>query len=147
MGSTLQLQWYAVRDGERRFLDYVVDGESLFELHGSDDNLVSPLGWTVPEWDEQVARRLLGEEPPDFEGRVSIWVCVVCGEIECGAITARTTHDVDEVVWWDFAFTYSDYADGVVCVQQPRPWAPIRFDAPSYRAAIEGRPAAWPPSK
>lgn len=126
----------------RSFLDFVVDGVSLYDRHGADD--ISCLGWFTPEEDEQAARRLLGTAEPDVEHRVALWVCAECGDVLCGALTAHIARSADEVIWRDFALSWHDHAAGR-WVHETGPfadWDEIRFDAAQYDQAISGRPAA-----
>ena len=130
----------------RRFLDFFINGESLHDRHGFD--LISPLGWFVAEEDEHAARRLLGAEPPDLEGRVAIYVCAECGDLECGAITAIIEREGKNVLWRDLASTNFDaladdwtYDDDVF-----KSWRGFRFNAEEYLAALTNRPAPVEPS-
>ncbi len=96
----------------RDYLDFVVDGEPLSQKIGGD--LVSSLGWFVPEENAKAVRRLLLEEPPDFPNdRRSLYVCAECGDLGCGAVSAVIEQDGNEVIWRDFAFE-NDYEDQVV---------------------------------
>lgn len=137
----LELRWQDRETGPmqtpRKFLDFVVDGESLRERHGLDN--VTPLGWLLPESDDRAARRLLGDDAGDVDGRVAIYVCAECGEVECGAVTALVERDADtgEVVWRDFAHTLRE-DDG--WRHDPLAWGEFRFKAESYRGAILSRP-------
>jgi hypothetical protein len=69
-----ELRWHERRiagsQTPRRFLDYVIDGESLYERHRFD--LITSLGWPIAEEEERAAQRLLGTEPPDISDRVAI---------------------------------------------------------------------------
>ena len=65
----------------RRFLDFQVDGQSLYDLIAEDR--VSCLGWFAPAEDDCAAHRLLLTEEPEFEGRVAVYVCPECGDIYC----------------------------------------------------------------
>jgi hypothetical protein len=127
-----------------RFLDYVIDGESLYEQHGVD--LISPLGWGRLECDEQSARRLLLEDEPDVEGRVAVYVCPECGDLLCGAITAVIERVGDEIIWRDLAVSSVDWSgeDGVGRWHHDasgfETWSVLRFPATDYSAAILNRP-------
>jgi hypothetical protein len=123
-----------------RFLDYVIDGESLYEQHGFD--YIGPLGWGPHERDEEVARRLLLESGPDMNDRVAVYVCPECGDLLCGAITAMIELGGDEIVWRDLATSAYDYDDGTWHHDATglERWSELRFPAPSYRDAITNRP-------
>jgi hypothetical protein len=93
----------------RRFLDFVVDGESLYARHGAD--FISCLGWLPPEADAHAAARLLRDAPPDLGDRTSIYVCPVCADFGCGAISVRIAREGDEIVWSRFAMSNGDEHD------------------------------------
>ena len=132
----LELAW---RDADvSRFLDFVVDGESLHDR--VEAGMGSCLGWFGAEHDELSAARLLRKAPPDAGDRVAIYVCPHCGrgDHECGAVTVRIVREGDEIVWCDLSFTDQD---GDVFEHRPLPGvADLRFPARDYRAAITNRP-------
>jgi len=122
----------------QRFLDYILDGESLYESHGRD--LISCLGWFVPDEDERAAQRLLLNGAPDIENRVSIYVCGECGDVFCGALTAIIEQHGEEIVWREIAHSTFDWlADEWHHVPQTT-LPELRFDGAQYRAAITSRP-------
>jgi hypothetical protein len=96
------------RQTKRRFVDFVIDGESLYEAVG--DDFISPLGWLDRDKDELHARRLLLQEGPDVDDRVSVLVCPECGSVDCGAYTVRIVRDGHAVIWSDLAFSSYDVA-------------------------------------
>lgn len=138
------LEWRDRRVGSmqtpRRFLDYVVGGESLYEQHGAD--FIGPLGWLRVEADEEAARRLLRKEEPDVGDRVAVYVCPEDADLLCGAITAVIERAGDEIVWRDLAMSSYDHleerwhhdATGFEA------WSELRFPATGYYEAIANRP-------
>jgi hypothetical protein len=139
----LVLRWAdrraAPRASPRRFLDFVVDGQPLSERHG--DDLISCLGWFVPDEDERAARRLLGESPADVDGRVAIYVCPECGDVLCGALTARIRHSERVVTWSNFAMSWFDDMDNR-WHHDPQDLGlgpELLFDPEAYRLIIERR--------
>ncbi len=91
----------------RTFFDFVLGGLSLYELAAQRGDLVSVIGVDHPSSIEQARaiRRLLGREPGDASGkRVSLYVCPECGDLGCGAITARIDQTSEETVWQDFGY-------------------------------------------
>ena len=89
---------------ERDFLDFVVDGQSLFDVVGRKLDSVSCLAW-FPAIDESVrqAERLLLRQPAELaDGRRSLYVCGECGDLGCGAITVVVQEDGDKIVWSEF---------------------------------------------
>lgn len=141
--SSFELRWQDRRVGANqtpvRFLDFVVDGRSLYERHGAD--FVAPLGWLAPDEDRRAADRLLRKAPPDVDDRVALYVCPECGDLDCGVISARIERDGDAIVWRDLAFSSAGedggwrhdtagFAD----------WPELRFEARAYWEAITDRP-------
>lgn len=100
--SSLELRW-RVRSGgggrtERRYLDFVVDGTSLYERLRVGDH-VTPLGCWPVETEREHIQQLLSAS-----GRVPLSLCAECGDLGCGAITALVERTPDGFVWRDFAF-------------------------------------------
>ena len=95
---------------ERGFLDFVIDGVSLYDSIGSQRDLVSVL-WNPPkvlaEANRAVRRLLLMEAGDASDGRVSLFVCPECGDLGCGAITARVEEGPLGIVWRDIGFENS----------------------------------------
>jgi hypothetical protein len=124
----------------RRFLDFLIDDESLYERYQLES--ISCLGWQFAEADEEAARRLLGEGEPDIENRVALYVCPECGDVKCGAVTAIVEPQVDEIVWRDLANTWLDWDNDETWVHDPLvpELSLLRFAADEYRRAIAERP-------
>ena len=123
---------------ERPFLDFVIDGVSLYEAAAKDRDLVSAI-WMeppVPEERMRAIRRLLATEPGDAsDGRVSLYVCPECGDLGCGAITIRIEGTSEEILWRDFGYENSYEAH-----VERGPLAslgPYRFDRVEYTARLE----------
>src|SRR5438874_2606099 len=91
------------------FLDYVIDGMSLHEQLGAEK--IGPLGFLLPEAEEETARRLLLEEEPDVDDRVAVYVCPLDADLLCGAITAVIERVGDEIVWRDLAMSSATWPD------------------------------------
>jgi hypothetical protein len=84
--NELKLKWRKRDGGKNRtvrdYLDFEVDGICLSTKFG---DMVSCLGWAVSDWNDKAVRRLLLEEPADFENnRRSLYVCPECGDLGCG---------------------------------------------------------------
>ena len=102
---------------DRRFLEFVVDGQRLGQILGpflDDDDATDeyvpvlvtdwPVGMSLEDLD-----RLLGAgAPPSLGGRTALYVCAECGDLGCGAVTAVVEVDDDKVVWCDFGYQ-NDY--------------------------------------
>ena len=97
---------------EREFLDFVVDGISLWQLCKSEslDNISCV--W-LPDVYKPAVKRLLLQAPADFpDGRVSLYICAECGGIDCGAVSVRITQTEHIVIWSDFAYQ-NDYDEAM----------------------------------
>jgi hypothetical protein len=92
------------RHPETHFLDYVVDGRSIREMvhvgPGHVTELCRPWLHAVPESVDRLLGRLGTDGLP--ENRVALLVCGVCGDLGCGAVTARLNVSQDQVSWSEF---------------------------------------------
>jgi hypothetical protein len=126
----------------RRFLDFQVDGASLYEAIAEDR--ISCFGWLPAEADERFAAQLLLEEAPDLDGRVAIYVCPECADNYCGATTAVIERKGQKTVWRDVASSNPDWwaEDGLAgWFHEPATSiADLEFDIAQYSAAIKNRP-------
>src|SRR5262245_13343238 len=82
--SKLEMAWRHRAGGggatARRYLDFIVDGKSLFEMISGD--LIGRLGWGTSETDKESVNILLLEKQPDISnGRCLLYVCPECGDI------------------------------------------------------------------
>jgi hypothetical protein len=86
---------------ERNWIDFLVDGASLHAmLDAGRLDLIGGFGWGSSEWRKLYMNRLLLREPSELEsGRVPIFVCAECGDIACGALTARIVESPDGFRW------------------------------------------------
>jgi hypothetical protein len=139
----LQLEWRDRRlDGAagrtvRRFLDFVVDGHSLYDR--IEEDLVSCLGWLESEEDERAAQRLLGVEPPDIDDRVAVYICPEDGDVYCGAVTAVVGRRGNVVEWRALARTEMDWTKGRWHHEPLTGMPQLGFDATQYEQVIAGR--------
>lgn len=92
------------RHPETHFLDFVVDGRSIREMvdggPGHVTELCRPWLHAVPESVDRLLGRLGTDGLP--ENRVALLVCGVCGDLGCGAVTARLNVSQDQVSWSEF---------------------------------------------
>jgi hypothetical protein len=122
----------------RDFLDFVVDGRSLFdELTRRGHDLVSCLGWGDPAWRAEGAARLLRRVEPDLPGgRTALFVCPECGDLDCGAVSAVVAREGEAIVWRDLAFEHAYMAEGGRGVEPLPGLGPFRFHPAEYHAAL-----------
>lgn len=104
--------------GSRIFLDFLVDGASLYRLirAQSESRLdqISAL-WLAPRLKDDVRTnviaQLTGQQQGDAsDGRVSIYVCPECGRLGCGAVTVHLEVRDERVHWsgWRYENDYDD---------------------------------------
>jgi hypothetical protein len=134
--SSLELRW-RVRSGgggrtERRYLDFVVDGKSLYDRLGVGDQ-VTPLGCWPFETEREHIQQLLSAS-----GRVPLYVCAECGDLGCGAITALVERTPDGFVWRDFAFE-NNYDASITDAESYRAVGPFVFNKTEYWRVLNER--------
>lgn len=95
---------------ETHFLDFVVDGRSFRDVVDGGRGQVTELCRPWLDTVQESVERLLGrQETPGLpEDRVALLVCLVCGDLGCGAITARLSISEDQVTWSEFAWEDGD---------------------------------------
>jgi hypothetical protein len=89
---------------EIRFLDFVVDGRSLFDaLIARGHDMTSCL--TLDPFGAEARERLVLRQPGDLpSGRVSLYVCAECGDLGCGCISVAVERIAGSIVWRDFGY-------------------------------------------
>jgi hypothetical protein len=95
---------------ESHFLDFVIDGLSLKAGLEGAGNLVTALNraW-LPDVRSAVGELLGRRASSDLaRGRAALLVCAVCGDLGCGAVTARLQLEPDLVIWNEFAWENGD---------------------------------------
>lgn len=92
---------------DRRYIDFVVSGQSLAELFEvSSRDLIGTFGWTENiEYENNQIDEFSGTLQPELKTeRTSFYVCPECGDIGCGAITAKIEVKDNMITWKDFAY-------------------------------------------
>ena len=137
--NTLSFQEAVRRGGsnrtERHYLDFIISGKSLSKLlHFKTHDYVTLLGWgDNKEYNNHILKIFTLQEVPDLKsGRVMLYVCPDCGDIDCGAITAKIIESDSVIVWEDFVLE-TDY-DGVS--KEYSEIEPIQFDKQNYLEAF-----------
>ena len=128
---------------ERSFADFEIDGLPLFDLMCSrGHDCITPLGWGNTNLEAAALRRLRVEDERLMSGdREPLYVCPECGDIGCGAVTARIMADKGLVYWADFGWETS-WEDGP-STSGYEDIGPFAFEFRSYRAAL-AQGGAWP---
>lgn len=134
--NTLKLKLAERKSGSRvKFLDFVVDGQSLYELLGRQFDTVSCLAsWPNTEEFRKAMNRLLLREEADFlNNRRSLYICGECGGLDCGAVSLVIEEKENVIVWRSFGYenTYEDALHEVEGVTS------FTFDKAQYTQTIE----------
>jgi hypothetical protein len=122
---------------ERQYIDFIVSGQSLGELFGLPDfDLIGTFGWTEnKEYENKQIDEFLGLEKPELEsGRTSFYVCSECGDIGCGAITAKIEFTDRTVIWKDFGYEDNDAQPDLTNYMEIGPFI---FEKVDYSETIE----------
>lgn len=118
---------------ERTYLDFEVDGVSLRGLVDTELDLISVLATDQPRDPVRLAR-VLGEAPGDApDGRVLLYACPECEDIECGAIAAKVSRRGDIVTWRDLGVPEEDEADNEFAETT------VAFSARQFLRELDGR--------
>lgn len=121
---------------ERHFLDFVVDGQSLWEELGKRHDMVSILCVEYPaeETAKAVNRLLLSEKADLPNNRRSIFVCSECGDLWCGAITASVERQGETFIWK--VFGYENTYEGKIWLDDYSAVGPFTFNATAYEQTL-----------
>ena len=119
----------------REYLDFFVSGKSLQTILNIETaDYITLLGWrTNQDYDRHVLDVFRLKEKSQIDsGRVMIYVCPECGDIDCGAITAIIKDFGDRIIWSDFGYE-TNYGGLTETYDQIEP---IEFDRASYFSAF-----------
>jgi hypothetical protein len=119
----------------RTFLDFCIDGRSLYDSLESD--CVSGVADKQPvSVSIEFLQRLSLATQADFpNNRRSLYVCAECGDLGCGAVSIVVTAKEGVVVWEDFGFE-TNYENKVIR-KGYESIGPFRFNAYEYAAVLE----------
>jgi len=120
---------------ERRFLDFVINGESLWETVGKPGDIVSILCFDYAVESKKAVDRLLLTERADLpNNRRSLFVCSECGDLGCGAITVVVVKERDTITWKDLGYE-SNYEDSV-SLADFKSVGPFTFNSAEYERTL-----------
>lgn len=140
--------WIESKGDEHRerplpFLDFLVNDRPLRDLLDvPEDWEQQPLHETTAlrdDWRPKAAMdyldRLLGVLPGDYDdGRVSLLLCPVCGDLWCGALSMELTLLPQTVTWQKFGWQ----GDADDDEPQPFPERSFTFDRSEYEQLLRG---------
>jgi len=92
---------------EQHYFDFLVSGQSLLKLLGVDSyDLITPVGTNMTtEFERNLVNEILLRKKSSLEtGRIMLYVCPECADIDCGAITANIKDLGNKIVWKDFGY-------------------------------------------
>jgi len=123
---------------DRKYIDFIVSGQSLGQLFGLPDfDLIGTFGWTEnKEYENKHIDEFLGIEKAELEtGRTCFYVCAECGDIGCGAITAKIEVNDNNIIWKDFGYENNYSEPDLTDYKQIGPFI---FDKRQYCKTLEG---------
>ena len=93
--------------------EFVLDGRLLLEhcerSAKQTFDVVSPIGWTLPDYQTAFVERLLLRQPAVLpSGRREVLVCPECADLGCGCVSADVSSDGDYFVWDEIGYE-NDY--------------------------------------
>jgi hypothetical protein len=111
MLKDLHLNWVILDrrdnpDASGKYLDYTISGQSLKSYLGMPNSSdVTPFGWFLNKEEQQKALKELRLQTKSelVDSRVELYICAACGDIGCGAVTAKVIDKGDRIVWSEFA--------------------------------------------
>jgi len=119
----------------REYFDFFVSGKSLKTFLGIETaDYITLFVWgTNNEYDRYILNVFRLQEKSEIDsGRVMIYICPECGDIDCGAITATIKDYGDRIIWSDFGYE-TNYGGLTETYDQIDP---IEFDRASYFSAF-----------
>jgi len=121
---------------ERHFLDFVVDGQTLWEVVGKKRDQVSILcaEHSAEETARAVGRLLLREKACPPNGRCSLFVCSECGDLGCGTITAVVGRQGETITWE--AFGYENTYEDKIWLDEYSSVGTFTFEATAYESIL-----------
>jgi hypothetical protein len=120
---------------ERRYLDFVISGQSLIDILGVNNlDLITPLGLDLfSHYEKELTEIIATKRRSNLEsGRVMLYICPECGDIDCGAITTQIEVSENKIIWKDFA--YENGYEGLV--EKYSMIESIEFEVNEYKQAF-----------
>ena len=116
------------------FQDFCINEKSLLEILPTQD-FVGVIGSFKSEFDKEAVSQLLLKEKSELHsGRIPIYVCPECGELECGAITISIEENAETFTWKDFGFE-NNYDEELLA--EYNEVGPFIFSKEEYESALK----------
>jgi hypothetical protein len=122
---------------ERHFLDFIVNGQSLWEALGKSHDMVSILCTEfAADGTKKGVKRLLLREKADLPNeRRSLFICAECGDLGCGAITLEVHNENGKISWSNFG--YENTCEDRVQFDEYAEIGPFTFDSTEYERTLQ----------
>ena len=133
MQKKLELIWAQHQNSDhsgKRYLEYIISGQPLRVYLGIEPNsYVTPFGFFPVREEEKRALQefRLQTHTKLPEDRIELYICDSCGDISCGAITAKIIDNGQTIRWTQFAYQNSPDSIG-----KPIAVEPLDFDRQTY---------------
>ncbi|WP_166831532.1 hypothetical protein [Thalassoroseus pseudoceratinae] len=100
--------------------ELILDGRPLLEhcerSAKQTFDVVSPIGWTSPDYQTAFVERLLLRQPAVLpSGRREVLVCPECADLGCGCISADVSSDGEYFVWNEIGYE-NNYAPEMLSI-------------------------------
>lgn len=121
------------------YVDFIISGQSLGKLAGAfTADQIGIFGWIPDKWHENDrVDEFLGLIPPELAtGRTSFYVCPECGDIGCGAVTAKIEVTDKEVIWKEFGYE-TNYSAPDLANANYQAIGPFIFEKTAYVKTFE----------
>ncbi len=122
---------------DRKYIDFIVSGQSLGQVFGLPDlDMIGTFGWIEDkEYENRNIDEFVGKAGSELAtGRTMFYVCPECGDLGCGAITAKIEITDNKVIWKDFA--YENDISGPL-FDDYKSITPLEFDKAEYVKVFE----------
>lgn len=112
--NSIQIEWHTARRRPGLVTgEFVLDGSLLLEQCERSTkktyDVVSPIGWTLPDYQISFVERLLLRQQALLpSGRRELLVCPECADLGCGCISANVSSEADYFVWDEIGYE-NDY--------------------------------------
>jgi hypothetical protein len=121
---------------EQHFLDFVVDGKSLWEALGERHDMVSIL---CSEYSSDETAKAVGPPASEWKAdlpndRRSFFVYSECGDLGCAAITAVVERQGEKITWK--AFGYENTYEDKMFLDASNTVGHFTFDATAYEHTL-----------
>lgn len=143
--NRLSFEWKVHLHGNGTMLaELFVDGVVLLDQlervaqHKLGD--VSPFGWTMPEFQREIADQWLLRIPSSLpSGRQPLLVCNLCADLGCGVVSARIEMDGDLLIWSEIGSENFDDDDSLTLFRMGR----FVFEREQVRHVLAGLVPDW----